>query len=85
MYAIINYFVPLVSRADDPCRTYQSFPNEARRDTLYELGDSETPLSDKYIADAWYGSAMNLSPTPPGAYRCGTFFPVWAKKGGRFY
>ncbi|XP_041349608.1 uncharacterized protein LOC121368914 [Gigantopelta aegis] len=69
-----------VSLADDPCQTYKSFPSEDRRDTLYELGDSESPVSDKYIAEAWYGSLMGLATSPPGAYKCGTFFPVWAKQ-----
>ncbi|XP_050408342.1 von Willebrand factor D and EGF domain-containing protein [Patella vulgata] len=65
----------------DPCTYAKSFPDTNKRSPTYALKAGETPISDQYIEEGWYGElGVELhSENSPGPNKCGTVYPVYLK------
>lgn len=72
------FFIP----AFDPCYEYLTISNEEKRSPFYNFDlNNGIPISDERLTQDWYRIEMNtgsLIPNQsPGAFRCGTFYPIW--------
>lgn len=83
---IIVYLIQVcylqLGNAFDPCYEYSTISNEEKRSPSYNFDlNNDIPISDERLTQDWYRIEMDtgsLIPNQsPGAFRCGTFYPIW--------